>query len=411
MPRGSLWLLIALLLATASPAAAEESFIVYACGDGYANLCRIQPDGSGPRTLTSDGQRGGSVYTAPSLSRDGTRLAFNFANKTYVTDGDPMRRGEAVAQNATLVALRPDGNWLATTETFPEQTMVPGPTGPTFFSTFTPFIITYNLTTAQRSMTRRLPGTLAWSGERIVSSGQATPTKRQTLCLLKPDNVTCERQLAEDTSRDLLDPAVSPDASLLAVAACAQPKRAACNLALYGMATGARLRDTTAGPDDTLPAWSPDGASLVFTRGGDLFVVAADGAPGSERLLVRGGRQPTWGGSATRPAAPVPPAPSEPAPPQPAPPGPTDPGPAAPESNAVQLAVATAADLLQVGPEQVVVVSVEPMDWADSALGCPEPGRAYAQVISPGYLVVVSTVDDPAELQIHTDAGQRAVTC
>jgi hypothetical protein len=388
----------ALLLATASPAPAEASSIIYQC-DG--NLCRIQPDGSGQTPLTSDGRRNGPSYSAPSLARDGAKLAFNFANQTFVVDSsDLTRRGAPVAQAATLLALRADGAWLATTELFSEQTMVPGITGPTFFRTFTPFIIVYNLATAERSMTSRRPGTLAWAGDRIVTSGQPTASKKQTLCLLKPDHVTCERQLAQDSSRDLTDPAVSPDNTQLAVAACAQAERKGCNLAVYAMSSGAKLRDLTAGPDDTSPAWSPDGASIVFARAGDLFTVAADGAPGAEHLLVRGGRNPTWGGLSSSPTEPTLPPPA------------ADPPSMPPANNTidpVQLAMATVAEQLQVPLELLTVLRVEPTDWSDASLGCPEPDRAYAQVITPGFLVVVT--DGLTEVQVHTDQGQRTVTC
>ena len=37
----------------------------------------------------------------------------------------------------------------------------------------------------------------------------------------------------------------------------------------------------------------------------------------------------------------------------------------------------------------VRVERAEPRDWPDTSLGCPEPGRAYAQVITPGYRLVL----------------------
>jgi dipeptidyl aminopeptidase/acylaminoacyl peptidase len=269
-------------------------------------------------------------------------------------------------------------------------------------------VITYNLATGQRAMTSRRPGTLAWAGDRLVTSGLPTQSRKQTLCLLKPDHVTCERTLAQDPSRDLTDPAVSPDGSQLALASCAQPDRKSCSLAVYAMANSAKVRDLTAGLDDTSPAWSPDGTSIVFTRAGDLFLVAADGGPGAERLLVRGGRNPTWGGTSSSSDSPV-----EPTLPTPEPmlPPPAEPVPATPADDPVQFALASAAEQLQVRPEQLVVVRVEQTDWSDASLGCPEPDRAYAQVIVPGYLVVLATADGATELQVHTDQGQRAVIC
>jgi hypothetical protein len=135
-------------------------------------------------------------------------------------------------------------------------------------------------------------------------------------------------------------------------------------------------------------------------------VVAAGG--GGERLLVRGGLSPTWGGTASSQVAPVPPAPAPPAPVLSAP-SPSAPSPS--ELDPVQLALDTAADHIQVPVEQLVVLTVEPIDWSDSSLGCPEPDRAYSQVITPGFLVVVATDDGSTELHIHTDQGQRAVAC
>jgi len=38
-----------------------------------------------------------------------------------------------------------------------------------------------------------------------------------------------------------------------------------------------------------------------------------------------------------------------------------------------------------------VVASGEAVDWADSSLGCPEPGMGYMQVITPGYRVVLTS--------------------
>lgn len=41
--------------------------------------------------------------------------------------------------------------------------------------------------------------------------------------------------------------------------------------------------------------------------------------------------------------------------------------------------------------ESVQVVSVEAVDWSDSSLGCPKTGMMYAQVITPGYKIVLES--------------------
>jgi hypothetical protein len=50
-------------------------------------------------------------------------------------------------------------------------------------------------------------------------------------------------------------------------------------------------------------------------------------------------------------------------------------------------------------------------DWSDSALGCPEAGRAYSQIVTPGFLVTIDTSDLVTEVEVHTDRGSRGVIC
>jgi hypothetical protein len=61
---------IGLLAVVASGAYA--STIYYRCG---GNICSIRPDGSGKQQLTTDGG-----YSTPSISRDGSKLAFVHSN-------------------------------------------------------------------------------------------------------------------------------------------------------------------------------------------------------------------------------------------------------------------------------------------------------------------------------------------
>lgn len=60
------------------------------------------------------------------------------------------------------------------------------------------------------------------------------------------------------------------------------------------------------------------------------------------------------------------------------------------------------------GPDAAVVL-VSAVDWTDSALGCPEPGRMYAQVITPGYKIVISAAGTTATY--HSDRSDRVVRC
>ena len=44
------------------------------------------------------------------------------------------------------------------------------------------------------------------------------------------------------------------------------------------------------------------------------------------------------------------------------------------------------------------------MTWPDASLGCPQPGMTFAQVLTPGYLVVIRDAGG-AEHQVHTNEG------
>ena len=37
----------------------------------------------------------------------------------------------------------------------------------------------------------------------------------------------------------------------------------------------------------------------------------------------------------------------------------------------------------------IKVVSVEAVEWPDASVGCPQPDKMYAQVVTPGYLIIL----------------------
>ncbi len=76
---------------------------------------------------------------------------------------------------------------------------------------------------------------------------------------------------------------------------------------------------------------------------------------------------------------------------------------------AASAAVAVLAQRLGIDEQDILVRYVEAAEWPDSSLGCPQPGMMYAQMITPGYRVLVE-VDDRA-YEIHTGAGGAVVLC
>jgi hypothetical protein len=76
---------------------------------------------------------------------------------------------------------------------------------------------------------------------------------------------------------------------------------------------------------------------------------------------------------------------------------------------ATQLARTLLANDLRCAVDDIQVVDVEAVEWNDSALGCPQPGMMYMQMITPGYRI---TLEHAAQrYHVHTDAGRRAVRC
>lgn len=74
----------------------------------------------------------------------------------------------------------------------------------------------------------------------------------------------------------------------------------------------------------------------------------------------------------------------------------------------VALAVADAAERTGAATSEVVVERVEPREWPDRSLGCPEPGVGYAQVLTPGFLIVARVRGQ--QLHYHADQA-RVIVC
>jgi hypothetical protein len=76
---------------------------------------------------------------------------------------------------------------------------------------------------------------------------------------------------------------------------------------------------------------------------------------------------------------------------------------------AVNLAAADFASRLGVPATQISLKGIEAVDWSDTSLGCPEPGQMYAQVITPGYKIVLT--GGSADAEYHADRRGNVVLC
>jgi len=58
---------------------------------------------------------------------------------------------------------------------------------------------------------------------------------------------------------------------------------------------------------------------------------------------------------------------------------------------------------------EIAVVKVEAVNWPDASLGCPQPDMMYAQVITPGFRILLSYAGET--YVYHSDRAARVVYC
>jgi hypothetical protein len=75
---------------------------------------------------------------------------------------------------------------------------------------------------------------------------------------------------------------------------------------------------------------------------------------------------------------------------------------------AIKLATETLAHELGLGTDLVELRRASSVDWPDSSLGCPEEGKTYLPVVTPGYLVSLQV--DGQVFSVHV-GPDRALVC
>jgi hypothetical protein len=71
-------------------------------------------------------------------------------------------------------------------------------------------------------------------------------------------------------------------------------------------------------------------------------------------------------------------------------------------------AVRALADHLDIPVSAITVDSVRAIEWSDSSIGCPQPGQAYLQVITPGHRISLRVGE---KLYTVNEANGRAFVC
>lgn len=83
-------------------------------------------------------------------------------------------------------------------------------------------------------------------------------------------------------------------------------------------------------------------------------------------------------------------------------------GSAEPERDIAGLAIDALAADLQIAKDVILVDTIQALDWPDSSIGCPKPGMAYMQVITPGHKV---TLRANGQTYVVHEAGNKAFVC
>lgn len=269
-----------LLACLALPASASASFLIYVCGN---NLCRVNPDGSGKKQLTSNGTSG-EGYNSPVLSRAGGRLAFLKGvggGSLYTADGAAQNQSTSPLVSGALEAhMSPDGSRvMAVVFGFGSQRQMES--------------WAFGQTTTSYDYGLTLTGGWGATDSEIANTYDLSVLPG-SLCLLDSTTHICSRTVASAQNATLALPTLSPNGSTLAVQQISQTTGLPSTIALYNYATGAFIKNLTNGTSDQYPAWSPDGKWIAFQRGSAIWKIPATG--GAPQEIVAAGKQPTWGG-------------------------------------------------------------------------------------------------------------------
>jgi hypothetical protein len=83
-----------------------------------------------------------------------------------------------------------------------------------------------------------------------------------------------------------------------------------------------------------------------------------------------------------------------------------------PDANAKKLILLSKENLasqFKINMDDIYLSSAIAVVWPDASLGCPQPEKAYAQVVTPGYSIVLKVAEK--EYPYHTDGSATVILC
>lgn len=75
----------------------------------------------------------------------------------------------------------------------------------------------------------------------------------------------------------------------------------------------------------------------------------------------------------------------------------------------IDKAKADLAQRLSISVQNIVLVEATSVVWPNASLGCPQKGMVYAEVLTPGYLIILNA--DNNEYEYHASRGTQVIYC
>jgi hypothetical protein len=77
--------------------------------------------------------------------------------------------------------------------------------------------------------------------------------------------------------------------------------------------------------------------------------------------------------------------------------------------NLIEKAKEDLAQRLSISVDQINGIDVKSVIWSNSSLGCPQPGMLYAEVLTPGYLILLNA--NGQDYEYHAGKGSDIFLC
>lgn len=75
----------------------------------------------------------------------------------------------------------------------------------------------------------------------------------------------------------------------------------------------------------------------------------------------------------------------------------------------VEMAKNDLAGRLSIPVTQIILIDARSVIWPDSSIGCPQPGMLYTDVLTPGYLILLSA--NSRDYEFHAGKGPQVIYC